>query len=174
MSNLLRGLKIKCFGNIHRAGIGKSTYFFIFIFVKMTPTTLNLLLADDDSDDCQFFKIALGELLFPTQLSLVHDGEQLMELLSNDKINLPCISATQSDKERHTSNRPRSVFTLLCNYNGMYTYLMLGFQSYKKCNSVGLNFPLNFPLLIQVINHLAISFAQLFMAPAGAIASILR
>ena len=51
--------------------------------------TLNILLADDDIDDCIFFKEALGELEIPMQLSTVHDGEQLMQLLSGGSIELP-------------------------------------------------------------------------------------
>lgn len=50
---------------------------------------LNVLLADDDTDDCHFFKVALGELLFPTHLSIVHDGEQLMQSLLNKENPLP-------------------------------------------------------------------------------------
>ena len=55
----------------------------------MKLLTLNVLLADDDSDDCQFFNVAMGELLFPTHLSIVHDGEQLMKLLNNVECQLP-------------------------------------------------------------------------------------
>jgi CheY-like chemotaxis protein len=43
---------------------------------------LNILLADDDMDDCIFFKEALDELLIKTNLTTVHDGEQLMIYLS--------------------------------------------------------------------------------------------
>jgi len=45
---------------------------------------LNILLADDDIDDCIFFKKALDELLLSTHLTVVHDGEQLMQLLINE------------------------------------------------------------------------------------------
>ncbi len=57
----------------------------------MNIRQLNVLLADDDIDDCIFFKEALGELLLSTDLTVVHDGEQLMQLLSNDTIELPHI-----------------------------------------------------------------------------------
>jgi CheY-like chemotaxis protein len=57
----------------------------------MNIRQLNILLADDDTDDCIFFKEALGELLLSTNLTAVHDGEQLMQLLSNDTIELPHI-----------------------------------------------------------------------------------
>ena len=50
---------------------------------------LNILLADDDTDDCIFFKEALDELLLPTHLITVHDGEQLMQLLTNETTELP-------------------------------------------------------------------------------------
>ena len=43
---------------------------------------LNILLADDDIDDCLIFKEALEELPLTAQLTTVHDGEQLMQLLT--------------------------------------------------------------------------------------------
>jgi CheY-like chemotaxis protein len=42
----------------------------------------NILLADDDQDDCLFFKDALDELPVSTHLTTVHDGDQLMQYLS--------------------------------------------------------------------------------------------
>ena len=50
---------------------------------------LNVLLADDDMDDCSFFKKALTELPLPTQLTTVHDGEELMQMLNKETIQLP-------------------------------------------------------------------------------------
>ncbi len=44
-------------------------------------TPINILIADDDIDDCAFFKEALEEFSLPTQLTAVHDGEQLMRYL---------------------------------------------------------------------------------------------
>lgn len=49
----------------------------------------NLLLADDDSDDCLFFKEALEELPVDASLSTVNDGEQLMDFLSSNSGDLP-------------------------------------------------------------------------------------
>ena len=48
----------------------------------MNPTPLRILLADDDKDDCTFFVRALSEIPMDTQLSVVHDGEQLMDYLA--------------------------------------------------------------------------------------------
>jgi len=52
---------------------------------------LNILLADDDTDDCIFFREALTELVMPTNLIAVHDGEQLMHLLTQEAVELPHI-----------------------------------------------------------------------------------
>ncbi len=50
---------------------------------------IQLLLADDDKDDCDLFRDALAELQVDASLDTVHDGEQLMQLLSNKKNALP-------------------------------------------------------------------------------------
>ena len=55
----------------------------------MIPTTLNLLLADDDSDDCFFFKEALEEIPISAKLTTVNNGVQLMKLLSGKESPLP-------------------------------------------------------------------------------------
>jgi CheY-like chemotaxis protein len=49
----------------------------------------NLLLADDDLDDCIFFKDALDELPLSTTLLTVNDGVQLMKYLSAKSHDLP-------------------------------------------------------------------------------------
>lgn len=54
----------------------------------MDELKLNILLADDDIDDCIFFKEALEEFPIATTLTAVHDGEQLMKLLE-EKTELP-------------------------------------------------------------------------------------
>jgi len=55
----------------------------------MNVKQLNILHADDDTDDCIFFKEALKELNLPTHHVSVHDGEQLMQYLTNNTNELP-------------------------------------------------------------------------------------
>ena len=55
----------------------------------MTKNSLNLLLADDDMDDCFFFMEALEEQRISAKLTTVNDGVQLMELLSAKETQLP-------------------------------------------------------------------------------------
>src|ERR1035437_9290308 len=55
----------------------------------MSRNQLKILLTDDDKDDCFFFKIAVDELPLATHLTAVHDGEQLMQLLTMETTELP-------------------------------------------------------------------------------------
>ncbi|MES2332078.1 MAG: response regulator [Bacteroidota bacterium] len=55
----------------------------------MRETIIQLLLADDDIDDCDLFKEALEELQLSTELNIVHNGEQLMQLLEEKAGVLP-------------------------------------------------------------------------------------
>ncbi|MDP1764331.1 MAG: response regulator [Sediminibacterium sp.] len=57
----------------------------------MSSKQVNILLADDDIDDRLFFDKALKEIPITTQLTTVHDGEQLMNYLSENSENLPDI-----------------------------------------------------------------------------------
>jgi len=50
---------------------------------------MNILLADDDTDDCLFFKEALAGSVLPTHLTTVPDGEHLMHMLINGENELP-------------------------------------------------------------------------------------
>jgi CheY-like chemotaxis protein len=52
-------------------------------------TSLKILLAEDDADDRFFFAKALNELSIDTHLTMVHDGEALMEYLIKHLNNLP-------------------------------------------------------------------------------------
>ena len=50
---------------------------------------LNILLAEDDQDDRDFFDKALKEIPIPTHLTTVNDGEQLMNYLYKNSEHLP-------------------------------------------------------------------------------------
>lgn len=57
----------------------------------MISKSLNILLADDDLDDRNFFKNALDALPQEYELKTVNDGEQLMKYLLENAENLPDI-----------------------------------------------------------------------------------
>ena len=55
----------------------------------MNLNPLNIVLADDDTDDCSFFDKALKEIPIATNLTIIHDGEQLMKYLLRNSVHLP-------------------------------------------------------------------------------------
>ena len=57
----------------------------------MNLKELNILLADDDKDDCLFFEQAIAELSAIVNFTAVHNGEQLMLLLTGATYPLPHI-----------------------------------------------------------------------------------
>src|ERR1700679_1222517 len=57
----------------------------------MNITPFKVLLADDDVDDCTFFKKALEELSLSSHLAIVRDGEDLMKYLDDNSTDLPDI-----------------------------------------------------------------------------------
>jgi CheY-like chemotaxis protein len=57
--------------------------------VGMNKKQLNILLADDDADDCFFFEKALSEISIDTRLNTVNNGERLMDYLSKNLEQLP-------------------------------------------------------------------------------------
>ena len=65
-------------------------------------TTINLLLADDDNDDCLFFEIALKEILIESHLTIVHDGEELMNWLFKNIDHLPDVLFLDLNMPRKT------------------------------------------------------------------------
>ena len=55
----------------------------------MNPAHFQIILADDDLDDCMFFEEALKEFPLSIRLSIIHDGEKLMQQLNNNSEKLP-------------------------------------------------------------------------------------
>lgn len=55
----------------------------------MDIPTIQIILADDDTDDAFLFNEAIEELTLSVDLIIVTDGEQLMQRLKNEKVSLP-------------------------------------------------------------------------------------
>lgn len=55
----------------------------------MLLQNINILLADDDQTDCLLFKAALEELPVSAHLTIVHNGEQVIEELTKKGNRLP-------------------------------------------------------------------------------------
>jgi CheY-like chemotaxis protein len=52
-------------------------------------TPINIMLADDDKEDCYLFEKALKEIPIATHLRTVSNGEDLMDYLYKNSTNLP-------------------------------------------------------------------------------------
>lgn len=61
----------------------------LYMKVNQPSISLHILLADDDMDDRNFFDKALKEIPVPTTLTIVNNGEELMEWLFKNADRLP-------------------------------------------------------------------------------------
>jgi len=71
--------------------------------MKDTPP-FNILLADDDTDDCYLFEKALKEIPIATHLTTVSNGEELMDYLLENSINPPDVLFLDLSMPRKTGH----------------------------------------------------------------------
>jgi len=84
---------------------------------------LNLLLADDDSDDCLFFEEALAEIAPDATIQVKKDGEEVLNYLFNPQsilpdiifldLNMPFIDGVKCLEEIRQSNRMNDIFIVM-------------------------------------------------------------
>jgi CheY-like chemotaxis protein len=136
----------------------------------MSIKHLNILLADDDMDDCNFFKHALEELSQSAQLTTVHDGEQLMNYLSDHIRQLPDVLFLDINMPRKngleclSEIKRNPIFkdipvVMFSTSNSWDTINML----FKSGSHVYIHKPSDFAQLKQVIHHaLPIAAEEIF------------
>ena len=121
---------------------------------------LNVLLADDDVDDCTFFKKALNDLPLSSQLEMVHDGEQLMQLLNNETsllphvlfldINMPRKNGYECLAELKQSDRLKDLPVIMFSTSNSREAMS---QLFKSGVDVYIRKPGNFDQLKELIHH---------------------
>jgi CheY-like chemotaxis protein len=126
----------------------------------MSAKQLNILLADDDKDDCLFFKEALNELEIPTSLAIVHDGEELMNYLSDNlekppdvlflDINMPCKNGMECLSEIKKSENLKGISVVMFSTSNSWDTINMLFRT---GSNVYIHKPSDFTQLIQVINN---------------------
>ncbi|HEY6062575.1 MAG TPA: response regulator [Chitinophagaceae bacterium] len=138
----------------------------------MTTRHLNILLADDDMDDCLFFKHALEELPLSTQLTTVHDGEQLMNYLSENSsrpertdvlfldINMPRKNGLECLSDIKRNPKLKNIPVVMFSTSNSWDSINMLF---KSGSHVYIHKPSDFAQLKQVISHaLPIAAEEIF------------
>jgi CheY-like chemotaxis protein len=126
----------------------------------MNTKHLNILLADDDLDDCNFFKHALEELPLSAHLTTVHDGEQLMHYLSVHSehpphvlfldINMPRKSGLECLSEIKRNPKLKDIPVVMFSTSNSWDTINTLF---KSGSHVYIHKPSDFAQLKQVIQH---------------------
>jgi CheY-like chemotaxis protein len=80
---------------------------------KRPKAPLNILLADDDTDDRYFFEKALSGLSIATELKTVPDGERLMNYLHENSAHLPDVLFLDNNMPR--KNGSECLLEIKCN-----------------------------------------------------------
>jgi CheY-like chemotaxis protein len=126
----------------------------------MKSKPINILLAEDDQDDCAFFDQALKELSLDTTLKIVSDGEQLMQLLKDESmeipdvlfldINMPRKSGTECLEEIKKIDRLKNLPVVMLSTSNDPQKITFHF---KIGANVYIHKPNDFSQLKQVIHH---------------------
>lgn len=98
------------------------------------PHTLQILLADDDTDDCSFFAEALKEIPIATFLTTVRNGEELMKHLYNTANDLPHVLFLDLSMPRKTG------FECLSEIKGSELFKNIPVIMFTTSVSRGINF----------------------------------
>jgi CheY-like chemotaxis protein len=126
----------------------------------MNPKPINILYADDDIDDCHFFKEALKVLPIKTDITIVKDGEELMNYLSENSERLPHVLFLDINMPRKNGFECLAAIKENEKLKDLPVIMFSTSNSTEKINilfkngaNVYVHKPANFAQLIQVIHH---------------------
>jgi len=125
----------------------------------MNRAPIQLLLGDDDIDDCNLFVEVLRELPLLTQLSMAHNGEQLLQMLLKFvklpaalflDLNMPRKNGLECLTEIKSHNRLKDLPVII--YSTSFEPAVVDLL-YKKGAYHYIRKPAEFPKLKQVIHR---------------------
>lgn len=126
----------------------------------MNSKQLNILLADDDIDDCHFFKEALEALPQTTRLTTVNNGDDLMDYLAENieklphvlflDINMPRKNGFECLSEIKANESLKDLPVVMYSTSGSKDKINVLFNTGAD---VYIRKPSNFAQLVQVIHH---------------------
>lgn len=120
--------------------------------------SIHILLADDDADDCLFFKEALEELPVSASLATVNDGAELMDYLDSSPLpdllfldlNMPKKTGFECLTEIHQKNKLKEIKVIIFSTH-------IDPETLKLFHARGAHYfirkPSEFSLLKKVINN---------------------
>lgn len=121
---------------------------------------MNILLADDDIDDCNFFNDALKALPLTTQLKTLHDGEELMNYFTQNQdnlphvlfldINMPCKNGFECLSAIKRNDKLKDLPVVMYSTSNYHENINVLF---KTGTDLYVRKPSSFPQLVQVIHH---------------------
>lgn len=126
----------------------------------MNSKQLNILLADDDMDDCKFFREALAELSIATHLTTVNDGQALMNRLSQSNEAIPDVLFLDINMPRKSGSECLSEIRRNTKLKGLPVVMFSTSNAWDVINKlfmtgadVYIHKPSDFTQLKQVIQH---------------------
>ena len=126
----------------------------------MSLKKLNILLADDDIDDCNFFKEALEALPITTELKTVHDGDELLNYLAENTTQIPHVLFLDINMPRKNGFECLAEIKHNDKLKDMPVVMFSTSKALDKINilfktgaDVYIHKPSNFSELVQVIHH---------------------
>ncbi|WP_194778039.1 response regulator [Pararhodonellum marinum] len=135
----------------------------------MNKKPIKILLADDDEDDRLFFKEAIDELNLNTELTIVEDGEKLMNNLLDPTIemphvifldlNMPCKSGMECLSEIRDSELLASLTVAIYSTSSSEEDIE---QSFVKGANIYIKKPNDFESLKKVLNRVITTNWQYF------------
>ncbi len=126
----------------------------------MNEKKLSILLADDDTDDCNLFKEALQAIPITTQLNIVRNGDELMSYLNENiehlpnvlflDINMPRKNGFECLAEIKQNEQLKDLPVVMYSTSGSNDKINILF---KTGADVYIRKPSNFAQIVQVIHH---------------------
>lgn len=126
----------------------------------MNAKKLNIMLADDDKDDRDFFKAAVSDLFPLATLYVAKDGEELMKCLSDERelipdvlfldINMPRKNGLECLAEIKQNEKLKNIPVVMFSTSNSWDTINVLFKSGAN---VYIHKPSDFAQLKQVIHH---------------------
>lgn len=132
----------------------------------MENSVMKIVLADDDPDDRELFRLALGELPLQVELKDVENGAELMSYLAKEKeypdvlfldINMPKISGIECLKEIRQNKKLEQLYIIMFSTSAHAGYIE---DTFTLGANLYITKPNNFQNQVDVLNRVLTLIAE--------------